>query len=204
MSANRERKDGQEPPETSAGEEMRLADVAVDARTGQDPGELHFSDVNVNAPVKRPLDLGEMSLADVDINAPARLGRLLEALKTGADHDSEDPSRRELTETLERILRDEAPSDPELAARLMELLRPLTAGNGASLEPPPRLLTPREIEVLQLLSTGLTNRQIAQKLVLSAGTVRTHVQHIIAKLEVSDRTQAAVKASRLGLISEMD
>jgi DNA-binding NarL/FixJ family response regulator len=61
-------------------------------------------------------------------------------------------------------------------------------------------LTPREIEVLSLLSQGQTNPQIAQNLMVSRGTVKIHVQHIISKLGVSDRTQAAVRAIEAGLI----
>src|SRR3712207_8262902 len=56
-------------------------------------------------------------------------------------------------------------------------------------------LTPREIEVLRLLSRGQTNPQIGQNLEVSRGTVKIHVQHIISKLGVSDRTQAAVRRS---------
>ena len=68
-------------------------------------------------------------------------------------------------------------------------------------EPPARRLTAREIEVLRLMAQGRTNRQIASSLTVSPGTVRVHVQHIIAKLEVSDRTEAAVRATELGLLS---
>jgi DNA-binding NarL/FixJ family response regulator len=61
-------------------------------------------------------------------------------------------------------------------------------------------LTPREIEVLTLLSQGQTNPEIAQQLTVSRGTVKIHVQHIISKLGVSDRTQAAVRAIEAGVI----
>jgi DNA-binding NarL/FixJ family response regulator len=61
-------------------------------------------------------------------------------------------------------------------------------------------LTPREVEVLRLLSQGQTNPQIAQNLMVSRGTVKIHVQHIISKLGVSDRTQAAVRAIEAGLL----
>jgi DNA-binding NarL/FixJ family response regulator len=61
-------------------------------------------------------------------------------------------------------------------------------------------LTPREIEVLKLLSQGQTNPQIAQNLLVSRGTVKIHVQHIISKLGVSDRTQAAVRAIEAGIL----
>ncbi|HJQ28005.1 MAG TPA: response regulator transcription factor, partial [Rubrobacter sp.] len=62
------------------------------------------------------------------------------------------------------------------------------------------VLTPREVEVLRLLSQGQTNPQIAQNLRISRGTVKIHVQHIISKLGVSDRTQAAVRAIEAGLL----
>src|SRR5579875_536428 len=61
-------------------------------------------------------------------------------------------------------------------------------------------LTPREREVLSLLAVGLTNRAIAEKLSVSVETVKSHVHHIMQKLQVNDRTQAAVAAIRLNLI----
>jgi DNA-binding NarL/FixJ family response regulator len=61
-------------------------------------------------------------------------------------------------------------------------------------------LTEREIAVLRLVVEGLSNRDIADVLCISAGTVKTHVEHVIQKLQVSDRTQAAVWAVRHGLV----
>jgi DNA-binding NarL/FixJ family response regulator len=63
-----------------------------------------------------------------------------------------------------------------------------------------RQLTTREKEILRLLAGGLTNRQIAWRLHLSAGTVRNHLGRVFPKLEAVDRTQAAVRAVELGLI----
>ncbi len=60
-------------------------------------------------------------------------------------------------------------------------------------------LSSRELDVLRLVTDGLTNQEIAEKLVLSVETVKTHMRHIMEKLRVSDRTQAAVKAMREGL-----
>ncbi len=57
-------------------------------------------------------------------------------------------------------------------------------------------LTPREIEVLDLLAQGLTNRDIGKRLGLATGTINHHVHHIIRKLSVSNRTQAAAWAIR--------
>lgn len=64
----------------------------------------------------------------------------------------------------------------------------------------PEPLTPREMDVLRLMVEGLTNQAIAQALVLSPSTVKSYVQTVFKKLDVSDRTLAAVKAIRLGLV----
>lgn len=61
-------------------------------------------------------------------------------------------------------------------------------------------LTPRELEVLRLAAGGLQAGQIAEHLVISRGTVKTHLQHIYAKLEAHNRTAAVVAAMRAGLI----
>jgi DNA-binding NarL/FixJ family response regulator len=68
-------------------------------------------------------------------------------------------------------------------------------------ESPSEPLTDRETEILRLLGQGQTNPQIARELVVSPGTVKNHVRDIIAKLGVSDRTQAAVRAMELGLLA---
>ena len=60
--------------------------------------------------------------------------------------------------------------------------------------------TPRELEVLRFIAEGSTNREIAKELSLAEITVKKHVQNVIAKLGVSDRTQAAITAARLGLV----
>ncbi|MBA3468352.1 MAG: response regulator [Herpetosiphonaceae bacterium] len=81
-------------------------------------------------------------------------------------------------------------------ARLSGVQAPVTS----NLSPLPEHLTPREYEVLQLLSQGQTNREIAQALIVSVGTVKVHVEHILGKLGVNDRTHAAVRAFELGLL----
>jgi DNA-binding NarL/FixJ family response regulator len=65
-------------------------------------------------------------------------------------------------------------------------------------------LTKREEEVLRLVATGMSNRDIAAVLFIAEGTVKTHVEHIIGKIGVSDRVQAAVWAARHGLIAEAE
>lgn len=64
----------------------------------------------------------------------------------------------------------------------------------------PFALSQREMEVLQLLVEGLSNQEIADKLCLGTETIKTHMRHIMRKLSVSDRTQAAIKAMRQGIV----
>lgn len=64
----------------------------------------------------------------------------------------------------------------------------------------PEPLSPRELEVLHLLVEGLSNQEIADKLIISLATAKTHVRNILNKLAVDDRTQAAVQAMRRGLV----
>jgi two-component system, NarL family, response regulator LiaR len=91
--------------------------------------------------------------------------------------------------------------DPAVAGKLFMQVQKGSAPLNASLA---RLLSERELEVLRLLSRGLSNADIAQRLFLSEGTVRNYVSGILTKLEVSDRTQAAVLALRAGLGDSTD
>lgn len=67
--------------------------------------------------------------------------------------------------------------------------------------PSPDRLTPRELEVLRLIAAGLSNKEIGARLSVSVATVKTHLEHILQKLQVSDRTQAAVQAVTRGLLT---
>jgi DNA-binding NarL/FixJ family response regulator len=73
------------------------------------------------------------------------------------------------------------------------------AAQPAAADEPRQALTAREREVLRLLAEGETNPGIANRLIISRATVKAHVEHIIRKMGVSDRTQAAVRAVQLGL-----
>jgi len=130
---------------------------------------------------------------------------LLEALDAGAaGYVLKDATGDRLVNAVHRTLSGESPLNQELA---MHALRRLAEER--KLNHPPRRsrtqldekLTPREIEVLQLLASGHTNQQIAQALVISKGTAKIHVERIIRKLGASDRTQAAVRAIELGLLT---
>jgi NarL family two-component system response regulator LiaR len=130
---------------------------------------------------------------------------LLEAIKAGAaGYILKDAVGERLVEAVRRTLEGDAPLSEGLA---MQLLQRLASEDGQRLQPeakksPPPMpeeLTPRETEVLKLLAQGRTNPQIARSVLASVSTVKIHVQNIIAKLGVSDRTQAAVRAIELGL-----
>ena len=94
------------------------------------------------------------------------------------------------------LLKSVQPAELARTARLVEAIAQ-PAG-----EPPAERLTPREREVLALIGKGLSNKRIAIELGLSEKTIKTHVSHLLAKLGVQDRTQAAVHAVRAGLIAE--
>jgi DNA-binding NarL/FixJ family response regulator len=132
---------------------------------------------------------------------------LLEAIRAGASgYVLKDASQPELATSIRRVLEGETTLDPGLATRLLCRLanEGREAGDSSSARRHAELLqplTPREIEVLKLLALGRTNRQIAHEFVLSTGTVKIHVEHIIAKLGVSDRTQAVVRALESRIIS---
>lgn len=125
---------------------------------------------------------------------------LFEALRAGAaGYVLKEASRRELLAAIRQVLRGEIYLYGAMGAQLLVRL----AGQ-AVLTPAPDAdrLTPRELEVLGELTLGKTNRQIASALMVSPATVKVHVQHIIAKLGVADRTQAAVYAFQHGLIEQ--
>jgi DNA-binding NarL/FixJ family response regulator len=100
----------------------------------------------------------------------------------------------ELRDAVARTARGERIVSPSIAMQLAGTWRQEPREAGAS------ALTPRELEVLQLLAEGLTNQQVGVRLGLSARTVKTHVQNLLVKLDVPDRTGAVARAFRLGLI----
>jgi DNA-binding NarL/FixJ family response regulator len=123
---------------------------------------------------------------------------LFEALKAGASgYVLKDASRPEVIGAVRRVLSGDTLLEPQLANRLLRRIARQSRGPDAT---PAERLSPREQEVLQLLAEGRTNREIGQALVIGSGTVKGHVEAIIRKLGVSDRTQAAVRGIELGLV----
>ena len=104
-----------------------------------------------------------------------------------------------LLEAIHAVARGESILEPSVAAKVVAEFARL-ANQAARPQALANPLSDREIEVLRLVVTGATNREIAATLVIAEGTVRNHLTNILDKLEVSDRTQAAVKAKALGLV----
>jgi NarL family two-component system response regulator LiaR len=119
--------------------------------------------------------------------------RAMEAVDAGASGFLlKDASPRDVVSAIRAAHRGEAVLHPAVAAKLMaERRRPPAAHSD---------LTPRELEVLRLVARGLQNKRIASELHLSEKTVKTHVSAVLRKLDVTDRTQAAMYAVRERLV----
>ncbi len=124
-------------------------------------------------------------------------GNIFPALRAGAlSYILKDVDPDELVETIRKAAHGESVLNSRVTARVMQDLR------GAGRETPNLFtdLSERELEVLRLLSEGLSNATIAEKLVISEKTVKRHVSNILSKLHMLDRTQAAVLAWKQGFM----
>jgi two-component system, NarL family, response regulator LiaR len=120
--------------------------------------------------------------------------RLLPAIQAGAaGYLLKNVAPAELARAVRAAHAGEALIDPLVAARLVDAIAQPPG------EPAPERLTAREQEVLALIARGFSNKRIARELGIAEKTVKTHVGHVLAKLGVTDRTQAAVHAVRMGL-----
>jgi len=129
---------------------------------------------------------------------------VLEAMRSGAaGYLLKDSPRETLISAILGTAQGKTYLDPEVAGKLVNQLR----RSPAPTPPDPeitRKLSERELAVLRLLARGMTNTDISQRLYLSEGTVKNYISAILAKLNVTDRTQAAVLALRLGLVDVAD
>jgi NarL family two-component system response regulator LiaR len=120
--------------------------------------------------------------------------KLLPALQAGAaGYLLKNAEPAELARAVRAAHAGEALLDPAVAARLLESIAEAADAG------PREALTPREREVLALIGRGYANKRIALELGIAEKTVKTHVGHVLAKLGVADRTQAALHAARAGL-----
>jgi NarL family two-component system response regulator LiaR len=123
--------------------------------------------------------------------------RLLPAIQAGAaGYLLKNVEPAELARAIHAAVRGEAIIDPSAAARILHAV----ADGAATRVVEEERLTRREREVLELIAGGRSNKRIALELGISEKTVKTHVGHVLAKLGVTDRTQAALLAVRDGLV----
>jgi DNA-binding NarL/FixJ family response regulator len=123
---------------------------------------------------------------------------VLGALRAGArGYLTKDAGADEIRAAVEAVARGEAALDPAIQHHVLAAVS--TPAAPAAEADAPDDLTPREVEVLQLIAGGLTNSEIAERLVVSAATVKSHVNHIFAKIGDRDRAQAVVYAYANGI-----
>lgn len=122
--------------------------------------------------------------------------KVFPAIKAGAiSYLLKDISPEELAHAIRAAQRNEAVLHPEVAAKLMqEFAAPRNT------EAPVEQLTPRELEVLRLVAKGMSNKEIADTLIISEKTTKTHISNILSKLHLADRTQAAIYALRQRIV----
>jgi DNA-binding NarL/FixJ family response regulator len=140
---------------------------------------------------------------------------VIEALRAGArGYLTKDAGAAEIRQALQQVVSGQAVIDPAVQHHLVDAIAvaPAPAGPGAARsapaagaqppnKQPPGGLTPREAEVLGLIAEGLSNAEIASRLVVSEATVKTHINHLLAKIGARDRAQAVGYAYQHGIAS---
>jgi DNA-binding NarL/FixJ family response regulator len=126
---------------------------------------------------------------------------LFGALRAGAaGYLLKDVSSETLVAALQAATRGESFLQSTVTGRVVAAFARLMEEGGVRADALVLPLSPREREILALLGTGASNKEIADRLNLAEGTVKNHVTNILSKLDVRDRTQAALRARQLGLV----
>lgn len=130
---------------------------------------------------------------------------VFEGLRAGAmGYLLKDVSSQKLIEAIKTAVHGQTFLQPSVAAKVVaeftRLANQSSSTSAHTTQSLPDPLSERELEILQILSAGASNREIASQLYIAEGTVKNHVTNILGKLGVRDRTQAALKAKELGLI----
>lgn len=124
--------------------------------------------------------------------------KVFPAIQAGASsYLLKDVSPDELVEVIRAVHRGEARLHPEIARRLMEKV---AQQSDLVRQRSPQELTNRELEVVQQVAQGRSNQEIAEVLVISEKTVKTHISNILGKLQLEDRTQLAIYALKHGMV----
>jgi NarL family two-component system response regulator LiaR len=187
---------------------MELVDEAEDGVEAVEKVQIHQPDVillDLMMPRMGGLEaIGEIKKDNPDariliLTSFAEDDKVFPAIKAGAlGYLLKDSSPDDLLEAIRDVYQGESSLHPTIARKLInELNQP------SDLPPTADPLTEREVDILRLVAQGLTNQEIAERLVLSEWTVRTHVRNILDKLHLANRTQAALYALREG-IADLD
>jgi len=126
---------------------------------------------------------------------------VFDGLRAGAvGYLLKDAPSEKLAEAIRVAARGETFLQPSVAAKVVAEFARLSRKTAVIQDPLIESLSDRELEILRLIAQGASNREIAGALFLAEGTIKNHVTNILGKLEVRDRTQAALKAKDIGLI----
>ncbi|NAZ76609.1 response regulator [Kineococcus sp. T13] len=168
----------------AAGQRLRPDVVLVDLRM---PGTDGITAIRELAALGVPARVLVLTTYDAD-------GDVVPAIEAGATgYLLEDAPREELFRAVEAAARSEAVLSPSVAARLVGRVR----------RPASRPLSQRELQVLQLVARGAGNREVARQLFISEATVKTHLLHVYAELEVGDRAAAVAIGSSRGYLEPL-
>ncbi len=191
--------------------ELAGIDVVGEASDGQEGAELVLAltpDVVLMDLMMSPVGGIEATRRIVEARCPSRVlilttfdldSHVYEGLQVGAaGYLLKDVTSEGLVRAVEQTAAGETPMSASVMRRLVDhfVRRPPEPVSDPALA----TLSEREREVLELVGAGLTNTEIAEALVISMATVKTHVRHILAKLDLRDRVQAVVLAHRLGIV----
>jgi DNA-binding NarL/FixJ family response regulator len=153
------------------------------------------------AAATRRLKVGQPAIRVIVLTTFDEDAYIFDGLRAGAiGYLLKDAPTDKLYEAIRAASRGETVLQPSVAAKVLAQFTRLSEQVPAWSQALPDPLSGREVEILRLLASGATNRQIAAQLVLAEGTVKNHVTSILGKLGVADRTSAAMKAKELGLL----
>lgn len=186
-------------------DDMQVVGTAVNGAEAVDQAARLQPDV-ILLDLQMPHKTGLEAIVDIKASDPkARIlvltsfsddSTVFSAIKAGAlGYILKDSSPQELIQAIRNVHQGRPSLHPDIALKMMhELNKP-----PANLPPTEDPLTEREVDVLKLVARGLSNQEIADRLVLSERTVRTHISNILGKLHLANRTQVALYALRQGL-----